>query len=316
MHSRASAFTLLEIMLVMAVIGLLLALAAPVVGFQITQSQVAAETASLKTIAAAIQSSFLSTDLDGTNIAALPGTVPTGVSTTQFSTSTNSAALPASVASNDWFIKVARQMGYSFQGVSFPATGVPAQASGLVQNATRNRRILLVGPDNETTAQRFLLISLVGAPDQLTIPPLPNPANPQAPANLALFNDTWNTTWTAASSTLPATWTTALTAAQIQAWQGRLWQLCVQHITCPKYNVVINNTDATLNCYVYYNFNGSTAGSSLTVLANAGSQTSATPILYGRTIQAWRGTAAPPSAGTSLFSQFILKEPAEITLQN
>jgi type II secretory pathway pseudopilin PulG len=315
------AFTLVELAAVCAVIGILLATLAPVVGFQILRARIDAETAALQNLGAAVQASFESTDLEGTNIAAIWGSVPSGVDTTRFSPVTSPAYVPVTVYTNDWFIKVARQMGYSLpspaQGA--PVTGVPPQAAGILFNANNLTRCLMIGPDNESAQQRFLIVSLIASPGELAVPPLPNSSNLQDPGDLALFNDIWNTNWTAPGAVLPPTWVAALTQSQAQGWQGsgasggRMWQLCVQRITCPKYSVTINNSHPTQNCYVYYNINGAVAGSSASVPANGGVY-AISGVYYGRLIQAYRGTAPPPAAG--LFSQFTLRDNNEITLQD
>jgi hypothetical protein len=153
----------------------------------------------------------------------------------------------------------------------------------------------------------------------LSLPALPNPANSQDPANLALFNDTWNTNWTDPAAILPPTWISSLTAAQAQAWQGshgsasKLWLLCAERIVCPKFNLVINDTHPTDNCYLYFNLNGTVAGSSTSVSAGAGTFV-ISGVYQGRTIQAYRGTLPPPAA--QLFAQFILRDNCEITLQD
>jgi len=310
-----------ELAAVCAVIGILLATIAPVVGFQILRSRVGAETTALQNMAAAVQSSFESTDLEGTNIAALSGSVPVGVDTTNFSASTAPSYSPSSVNTNDWFVKIARQMGYSLPAPSqgAPVAGIPAPAAAILFNGNNLARFMLPGPAGESAQQRFLIVSLVASPGQLAIPQLPNPANLQDPADLALFNDIWNTNWTAPGAALPPSWTAALSAQQILDWQGsgasggRLWQLCVQRIVCPKYNVTINNSHPTQNCYVYYNINGAVAGNSASVAANGGVYV-VPGVYYGRLIQAYRGTSPPPSAG--LFSQFTLRDNNEITLQD
>jgi type II secretory pathway pseudopilin PulG len=320
-RGQPAAFTLIELAGVCAVIGILLATIAPVVGFQILQARVGAETSALQNLGAAAQASFESTDLEGTNIAALSGSVPAGVDATNFSPSTSPSYIPATVATNDWFVKIARQLGYSMPAPSqgSPVAGVPAQAAAVLFNSSNNTRFMLIGPNNEASQQRFMIVSLIAAPGQLAVPPLPDPANPQDPADLALFNDTWNTNWSAPGASLPPSWTAALSARQVQDWQGagasggRLWQLCVQRIVCPIFSITINNTHPTENCYVYYNFNGAVSGSSASVPANGG--TYVLPGVYsGRLIQAYRGTAPPPAA--QLFSQFTLRDSNEITLQD
>lgn len=313
---RRPAFTLIELVGVCAVLGLLLAVVAPAVGFQIQQARAASEAAALRALAAAAQASFESTDLEGTNLAALPGSIPSDVDATTFSVSTDPQAMPATTRASDWFAKLTRQLGDLPTPGLAPTAAVQPRVAAVLTNADRNNRLCLLGPANEAGQQRFLLLSLMAAPGQLALPAWPNPGNPQDPANLALFNDTWNTDWTNPASALPPTWTAGLTAAQIEAWQagpGALGRLCVQRIVCPKFSVTINNTHPTDLCTVYYNFNGTEAGNSASIPANAG--TFVIPGLYaGRTIQAYRGAAAPPSG--QIFAQFILRDSSEITLQD
>ena len=318
--SRPSrAFTLLELACVCAVIGITLATLAPAIGLRLLQARVAAETASLQAIAAAAQASFESTDLEGTNLAAMPGTVPAGVDATAFSPSTDPAFMPATTNVFDWFAKAARQMGDAPQAGIAPTPALQPRVAAVLVNPSGNTRFLLAGPSGEAAQQRFLLVSLVAVPGQLSIPPLPNPSNPQDPADLALFSDIWNTDWTNPAAVLPPTWQAALTPAQVRAWQasgsspGRLWQLCVQRIVCPRYSITLNNTHPADNCYVYYNLNGPTAGATATAAAGSG-VTILSGVLFGRTIQAYRGQAPPPTG--ILFSQFILRGNTEITVQD
>ncbi len=314
---RRQAFTLVELIGVCALLGLLFAIVGPGIGRQILQARVATESAALQTLAAAAAASFESTDLAGTNLAAIAGSLPTGIAATNFSSSTDPTVVPAALTSADWFAKLARQQGNSPQPGSAPLQ--QPQVAAVLVNPNANVRLMLLGPTNESAQQRFLLISLMAPPGQLTLPPWPNPANGQDPANLALFNDIWNTNWTSPASTLPPTWISALSPAQAQAWQGagssggRLWLLCVQRIICPKYTITINNTHPSDNCYLYYNLNGTTAGAAATVTANSGASV-ISGIYFGRLIQAYRGAAAPPTA--QLFAQFTLRDSAEITLQD
>jgi type II secretory pathway pseudopilin PulG len=318
---QPGAFTLIELAAVCAIIGLLLATLAPVVGFQIMQGRIAAETTSLQNLAAAVQASFESTDLEGTNIAAISGSVPSGVDTTNFSPSTSPSYSPATVNTSDWFVKIARELGYSLPSPAqgSPVAGVPSAAAGVLFNSNNNTRFMLIGPTNEPIQQRFLIVSLIASPGQLAVPPLPNPANLQDPADLAFFSDIWNTNWTARGGVLPPSWIAALTPQEIQSWQGsgasggRLWQLCVQRIVCPKYSVTINNTHPTQTCYVYYNINSGVAGSPAIAPADGGVYV-VPGVYFGRLIQAYRGTGPPPTA--QLFSQFVLRDDSEITLQD
>jgi len=312
-------FTLIELAAVCAVIGILLSILAPVISRQVLDARVAAEASTLQTMGAAVQASFESVDLEGTNIAALPGTVPTGVDFTEFSASTDPTLIPATTQTFDWFAKLARQMGYFPQPGTAPTPSLQPQVAAILINASRNSRLMLVGPENEPNQQRFLIASLMAPSGQLAVPPLPNPANTQDPANLSLFNDIWNTNWVYPGAALPPSWIAALTPAQAQAWQGsgnnpgRLWLFLVQRIVCPKYTITVNNTHPSDNCYLYYNLNGTTALSSSVVSANSGVFV-VSGVYFGRLIQAYRGSAPPPTA--QLFSQFALRDNSEITLQD
>lgn len=319
MSSIERGFTLVELIAVCAAIGIIAAIAAPAVGDRIAQERIGAETEALRNLAHAIQLSFESTDLESTNIAALSGSVPSGVDTTGFSASTDTTSLPATTLASDWFAKLARVLGDTPQIGVAPTPAAQPRVAAVLVNPDRQMRLLWLGPESEANQQRFLLVSLMAAPGDLALPAMPNPSNNQDPADLALFNDTWNTDWTNPSSVLPPSWIAGLTPTQASAWQGngtgrpQLWRLCVQRIVCPKLNVVINNTHPTDNCYLYYNLNGSTAGSSAQVGANTGTFV-ISGVYQGRTIQAYRGAAAPPTA--TLFAQFILRDSCEITLQD
>ena len=316
---RENGFTLIELIAVCAVIGLLVAIAAPAIGWQQLQSRCAAESAHLQRLAAAVQASFESSDLESTNLAAIAGSIPAGVDPTAFSSSTDPSFIPSTTNPWDWFAKVTRQMGDSPQIGIAPTPALQPRTAAVLINPDQNARLMLIGPTSESTQQRFLLVSLMAPSGELAMPPLPDPSNPQDPANIALFDDIWNTDWTNSAAVLPPSWTSALSAQQVMAWQGngagpgRLWQLCVQRIVCPKYSLTVNDTHPTDNCYVYYNLNGSTAGSTAVVPANSGACV-IQGILSGRVVQAYRGASPPPAA--QLFSQFNLRDYSEITLQD
>jgi prepilin-type N-terminal cleavage/methylation domain-containing protein len=306
-------FTLLELVAVCAVLGILAAIALEAASSQIERSRAAAEQRELERLAAAIQASFESTDLESTNLAALNGTVPAGVDVTAFSSNNALDAVPATTNAYDWFAKLARQRGDTpVVGVA-PTPALQPRVAAVLINPNRQTRLLWEGPETESGQQRFLLLSVMAPDGAVVLPPWPNASTSQDPANLALFNDTWNTDWSSPGVVLPASWLSGLSAAQAAAWSGRTAQLCVRRIVCPKYQIVLNNTHPSDNCYLAYNFNGSTAGAAVTLLAEAG--TVVVPgILAGRTIQAYRGSSPPPSA--QLFCQFILRDQSEITLQN
>jgi hypothetical protein len=227
--------------------------------------------------------------------------------------------VPSTTNTWDWFAKVTRQLGDAPQIGVAPTPALQPRTAAVLINADRNTRLMLIGPASEAAQQRFLLVSLMAPAGELAMPPLPNPSNPQDPADIALFNDIWNTDWTDPTAVLPPSWTSALSAGQVQAWQGnpagpgRLWLLCVQRIVCPKFSLTVNDTHPTDNCYVYYNLNGSTAGNTAVVAANSGTFV-IQGVMSGRVVQAYRGASPPPAA--LLFSQFNLRDYCEITLQD
>ena len=314
---RNSAFTLIEIIAVCAIIGILFAISVPGIQLQIWEGKKKSETDQLESIAHIIQSSFESTDLEGTNIAAFPNCIPLGTAATQFSTSTDVTLLPNMASTNDWYVKVARQAGYNPQIGAAPTHALQPQIANILINSSQNTRIMLSGPNNESNQQRFIILSLISPRGQLEIPALPDINNTQVYLNY--FNDLWNTDWNYPSATLPSSWTASLTSSQISAWQhnsqlgSNLSLLRVQRIVCPKYAITVNNTHPSDNCYIYFNFNGSNASSTSIVNSNSGPYIISS-ILAGRQIQAYRGNAIPPNA--NLFTQFILRDNCEITLQD
>jgi prepilin-type N-terminal cleavage/methylation domain-containing protein len=311
-------FTLLELVAVCAVLGILATLALSNASQQILHARVATENVALGRIAAAIEASFESTDLESTNIAAVGGTVPGGVDLTAFSSSNDVSTIPSTTNAPDWFAKVARQMGdVPLLGVA-PSRQLQPRLAAVLTNPNHAVRLLWEGPETESGQQRFLLLSLMDPDGVLYLPPWPFPDNPQDPHNLALFTDTWNTDWADPAAVLPVSWQDGLGFPSLRSWgaggpSSRLWQLCVRRIVCAKFNVVVNNLHPSDNCYVFLNLNGSNPGTIFPIPANAG--TAVFPgVLAGRTIQAYRGAAQPPVA--ALFAQFILRDHCEITLQD
>src|SRR5476649_2744896 len=128
-------FTLIELLCVCAVISILLATVGPAIGQQVVAARVTAEMASLQALGAAAQASFESADLEGTNLAALAGSVPAGTDLTSFSSSTDPALVPATTNTFDWFAKLARQMGGSPQPGLAPTAALQPQVAGILFNA-------------------------------------------------------------------------------------------------------------------------------------------------------------------------------------
>ena len=311
------AFTLIEIIAVCTIIGVLLAISLPGIESQIWEAKIKAEDTQLDHLAQMVKSSFESTDLEEINIASFIDSIPQGIDPTRFSISTDTSTLPTICATNDWYVKLARQAGFNPQVGIAPTRALQPQIANVLTNSSNNVRIMLAGPSNETTQQRFIIMSLLTPIGELQLPVIPDLTNQTLYTNY--FNEIWNTDWTYREAKLPQSWTSILTNNQQTLWLKSIHSnlnlnlLRVKRIVCPKYSITINNTHPTDNCYIYYNFNGTTAGSSTIIISNSG-VFSTQPILFGRQIQAYRGSGEPPNS--NLFSQFILRDNSEITLQD
>ena len=308
-----NAFTLIEIITVCTIIGILYSITIPGIQLQIIEAKKKTESIQLDLIKHAIESSFESTDLDGINIASFVGSIPLDTSPTIFSINSDVTLKPSTSLNNDWYIKVARELGYNpLVGIA-PTRLLQPQISNILYNNNQNARLVIAGPSNEVNQQRYMIISLLSSSGLLQMPQIPDVSN--SVLYLSYFNDFWDTDWNYSGAALPKSWISALTTSQVASWQSNsnMSLLRVQRIVCPKYSITINNTHPSDNCYIYLNFNGLNAGSSSVINSNSG--TFVIPsILAGRQIQAYRGANPPPNA--ILFSQFILRDNCEITLQD
>lgn len=276
-------FSLLEIVLVLFVLGILAAALSPSVHDVIIKGRRDAEARSLTELAATIESSFQSTDLDQLNIAALPGTIGTGDSPTIFSSSTSAPYAGTSTA--DWFAKVARLRGITPQVGLPPTVATQPEVARIAYNSVGNPRLLFAAP-SESGRQRFLLLSLT-APSGLL-------ALPAYESNAAWFDAIWDHDWESRSGGLPSYWTGRLTATEAAAWTSggggttQIYRLVVRRITLPKFQFTVNNNHATDTAWLSFN-NTSPAFS-----APANSGANVTPeILGGRLITLNRGTSWP-----------------------
>lgn len=295
------AFSLLEIVLVLFVLGIVAAALAPAMRDVVEKARREAETKSLEELANIITASFENSDLTNLNLAALPGTIGPGDTATAFSTSTSGGY--ASTAAADWYAKVARARGLTPQiGVAPSATAQPELAR-IAFNGLGNPRLLIAAPV-EPGRQRFLLVSLMARSDQLVLPAYE--------ANGAWFDALWNTNWESKTAATPAYWSGRLTPAQLAAWsegsggQTQTNRLCVRRIVLPKFRLSVNNNHPTEQAFVSFN-NTSPA---FTAPANSGA--SVTPeILGGRLVIINRGAAWP---GVEAL-RFNLHENPTVTLQ-
>jgi prepilin-type N-terminal cleavage/methylation domain-containing protein len=300
--ARARGFTLIEILGGLMIAGLLAAIAAPGIFQRYISDQAKTEDQTLALIQQDIVRSFDSEDLANTNIASLSTDVPTGVPTTNFSTSV--APTYTATSTSDWFAKVAAIRGMAASSAPPDSAHQPALAS-IVFNPYSRTRLLFSGP-TEANQQRFVLISLMARSEQLVLP-----AND---GTAAWFNALWNTEWNSQYGTAPSYWAGILTPAQLAAWNGdahgsNLYRLRVVKIVLPRYVLTVSNTHPTANGYVYYNESGSplltsTAGSGVTVSSG---------ILGGRVVRVFKGAAVATATQTN---QFTLRENTDILIQN
>jgi type II secretory pathway pseudopilin PulG len=302
-HGRCAlrAFSLLEIVLVLFIIGLMAAAVAPSLREVVERGRRDAEAKSLDEIAAAITGTFDATDLTNENIASLAGVIGPGDTATRFSSSTS--ATSATTAAADWFAKVAKARGLTPQIGIPPTTAAQPALAQLAYNSLGNPRLLFAGP-SEAGRQRFLLVSLAARSDQLVLPPFE--------ASAAWFDALWNSDWESRTAQPPSYWNGRMTAAQMAAWtQGdggltQVHRLCVRRIVLPKFTVTVNNNHATDSAYVSFN----NVTPAFTAPANSGAN-STPEILGGRLITINRGTSLP---GVEAL-RFRLRENATITVQ-
>lgn len=276
-------FTLFEIVLVIFIFGILAATITPSVVEIVNRSRVEMEKRMLGELADTISASFESADLTGINIAALPGTIGSSDTATEFATS--STAAYATTRNASWFAKVARLRGLTPVVGSPPTSTAQPALAQIAFNLFGNPRLLFAGP-SEAGQQRFLLLSVMARSDQLVLP--------SYDGSTAWFDAIWNADWESRTAVVPSYWAARLTPSQIAAWnQGsggltQAWRLSVRRIVLPKFVVRVNNNHATANGFLSFN----NTANAFTAPANSGATT--TPeILGGRLVAVNQGANWP-----------------------
>lgn len=300
-RSQFGAFSLLEIVLVLSVIAILTSVLLPSARGLIAQTQRNAEARALQSLADMITASFESPDLTLLNIAALPGSIGTADSPTDFSVST--AATYDTTTSFHWFAKIARGQGITpVIGVA-PASSAQPELARIAYNQTGNPRWLFAAAE-ESGKQRFLLVSLSGRPDQLVVPAFESSS--------AWFDAIWNHDWESRTAGLPDYWLNRLAPEQVSTWLqspgglSRVNQFCVQRIVLPKFRLSVNNNHLTEHAFVSFN----NQPAAFTAAANTGANVSP-EILSGRLVTINRGSVWP---GVEAL-RFHLRENATVTVQ-
>lgn len=294
-------FSLLEVVLVLFVLGMLAAALAPSMRDIVERGRRDAEAKSLDELIANITASFEQADLTNLNLAALPGTIGAGDTTTVFSTSTSASY--ATTGTTDWFAKLGRLRGVTPQIGAAPTPTVQPELARIAFNGLGNSRLLIAGP-TEAGRQRFLLVSLMARSDQLVLPAYDSSS--------AWFDAIWQNDFDSRTATPPAYWSALLTPAQLAAWSAgsagmtQVSKLCVRRIVLPKFRVTVNNNHPTESAFVSFN----NSPNAFSAPANSGANVSP-EILGGRLIIINRGTSWP---GVEAL-RFTLHENPTITLQ-
>jgi prepilin-type N-terminal cleavage/methylation domain-containing protein len=270
---RTKAFTLLELMIVCVIIGLLTSIAIEGLPSYILRTRLESEDATLAALKSDIEASFFSEDFALRNISAISGHVGSSVPVTLFSSGT--APDYSSTSPYDWFAKLATCRGITITTAAPTASNQPALHT-LLFNSSGNSRLLFCGPTDEDGIQRFILVSLMARPEQLTLPAYNSSA--------AFFNALWNTEWNTRTVKAPPLWSSLLSAPQLAAWNGdsngsMLFRLRVQKIVLRKYPIRISNMSPTGTITVLYN------GGAMSAVAAPNSGVTVTPqIFVGRTM--------------------------------
>jgi prepilin-type N-terminal cleavage/methylation domain-containing protein len=302
------AFSLLEILVVLLIVGLLASIALPGIINQVRDGKISAEDLALNQINTDILRSFDSEDFQNINVAAVPNDIPAGINPTNFYG--NPDASFTNMSAPDWFAKIATIRGTAYTSAA-PANQ-PA-ISSLLYNLYGRARLLVAAP-TEANQQRFLLISLMGRAEQLVMPP--------NDGTQAWFDAIWTTEWNTHNGTVPAYWSNGLNSVQIAAWNGNpnnpmvvgphgsnLFLLRVIKITLPRYTLRISNNHPSANGYIYWNESPSPL---LVSAANSGVTTSPA-ILGGRVIRVFKGADQPSATETN---RFTLRENDDVLIQS
>jgi prepilin-type N-terminal cleavage/methylation domain-containing protein len=242
-------FTLIELLVCAFIMLILLSIGLSYAPSMLLQRAIDREDAELKKLSALFILSEESTDYAATNVTAVTGEVPSGVTATTFSTALTT---PVTTATTDWFAKLANLQGISVSAGTAPTRTAQPALANILLNERGNPRYCFAAPA-ETDRQRFIICSIIGE-SALTLPTYA--------ATSAFFDSLWNTDFNTNALALPSYWVTNLTATQQTAWSGaqgggsHLPRVRVVRIAVPKFTLTVNNNHATTYCWVYWNGGG------------------------------------------------------------
>jgi len=295
-----AAFTLIELLVVITIITALVgSLGYLVLSAYLIREATRKEDAALAALARDIEQSFDARELSTVNVgvASNPGMVSGGSPTddldgsiTAATFSTSTAPSYTAITGNEWFARVARARSLSVTAGQAVSKSVQPALYDILFTAGDRPRLLIRGP-SEAHQQRYLLISVIGRSDELVLPPYQS--------SQAWFDDLWNTPWERSDATLPATWTSALSADQAATWntdspgKSRLPRLRRVKITQRRDDLVINCLHPTDQVWVAYNTltnytPGVTSAPPTNFLAGSGAST-ISGLLEGRVVRIYVG---------------------------
>lgn len=225
--------------------------------------------------------------------------------------------LPYTAAGGEWFMKLARQRGIDVSSSEYLVDrSTNPELAKLAFNASDRPRILVVAPprDETETSVRFLLISLMASPEQLTLPPIPSdPAGKRA-----WFDAIWSFSFDTYATSLPPLWEADTAwATEREKWRGGggkslLTRLRVERISLPIYSITLSNVHRRDTGTIYVNFSGGAIDRGSTYTIPPGGDTiEIRGLLAGRRVVVKRGAIGTENE----VLRFTLRENSDVAIQ-
>jgi prepilin-type N-terminal cleavage/methylation domain-containing protein len=306
MNGKQHGFTLIEIAVVTAIIGVLAMIMVPSLMERLKSARLDAEKASLAAFEEDIKRSFQNSDSDYNIDGAVITKDSSGFRSCPIMTD---STYPTTAATGDWFVKLGRLRGIASSGSIGQPVSEDQQKSlfELAYNSYLQPRMLIAGPTAEPgRRQRYLLISVM-APDSKGLVILPRNNNPTDQA--AWFDAIWNNNWENEGGALPAYWTNPSTPNYLNTDEQAAWAqgsggttnchcLIVKRIVQPKYTITVNNNDP--NNYGWVSI-GSLSNYVLTSSAGSGTAPALDELAGTLVIFSYGKLSTHPSGDTEAF---------------